>query len=140
MKSTYKAVEVSAPGILRVVERSVPEPGVGQVRIRVEACGICHTDAATGTAKVIRRFKSTLRSFSKRIGAMSIMHGPHALVSSSFLVSVTLNRELMGLRNGFQNKRVVILGGSSGIGLAVAEQAASRGAKVVTASSNAGPS
>jgi len=47
MKSTYKAVEVSAPGILRVVERSVPEPGVGQVRIRVEACGICHTDAAT---------------------------------------------------------------------------------------------
>jgi propanol-preferring alcohol dehydrogenase len=49
MKSTYKAVEVSAPGILRVVERSVPEPGAGQVRIRVEACGICHTDAATVT-------------------------------------------------------------------------------------------
>jgi hypothetical protein len=34
-------------GLLRVVERSVPEPGVGQVRIRVEAWGICHTDAAT---------------------------------------------------------------------------------------------
>ena len=49
MKSTYKAVEVSAPGILRVVERSVPEPGVGQVRIRVEACGICHTDMFTVT-------------------------------------------------------------------------------------------
>src|SRR6202171_896588 len=49
MKSTYKAVEISAPGILRVVERSVPEPGAGQVRIRVEACGICHTDAATVT-------------------------------------------------------------------------------------------
>src|SRR6202161_1423119 len=47
MKETYKAVEVSAPGVLRVVERSVPEPGAGQVRIRVEACGICHTDAAT---------------------------------------------------------------------------------------------
>jgi len=31
------------------VERSVPEPGAGQVRIRVEACGICHTDAATVT-------------------------------------------------------------------------------------------
>jgi NAD(P)-dependent dehydrogenase (short-subunit alcohol dehydrogenase family) len=39
--------------------------------------------------------------------------------------------------NGFDNKRVVILGGSSGIGLAVAEQAASQGAKVVIASSNA---
>jgi D-arabinose 1-dehydrogenase-like Zn-dependent alcohol dehydrogenase len=49
MKSTYKAVEVPTPGTLRVVERSVPEPGPGQVRIRVEACGVCHTDAATVT-------------------------------------------------------------------------------------------
>jgi len=47
VKGTYKAVEVSAPGTLRVVERPVSEPGAGQVRIRVEACGICHTDAAT---------------------------------------------------------------------------------------------
>jgi propanol-preferring alcohol dehydrogenase len=49
MKNTYKAVEVSAPGVLRLVERPIPEPGAGQVRIRVEACGICHTDAATVT-------------------------------------------------------------------------------------------
>jgi alcohol dehydrogenase, propanol-preferring len=49
MKDTYKAVEVSAPGVLRVVERQVSEPGAGQVRIRVEACGICHTDASTVT-------------------------------------------------------------------------------------------
>jgi propanol-preferring alcohol dehydrogenase len=49
MKNTYKAVEVSAPGVLRVVERPVPEPAAGQVRIGVEACGICHTDAATIT-------------------------------------------------------------------------------------------
>jgi len=47
MGKTYKAVEVSAPGSLRIVERTIPEPGPGQVRIRVEACGICHTDAAT---------------------------------------------------------------------------------------------
>jgi D-arabinose 1-dehydrogenase-like Zn-dependent alcohol dehydrogenase len=47
MKNTYKAVEVSAPGKLQLVERRVAEPGAGQVRIRVEACGICHTDAAT---------------------------------------------------------------------------------------------
>src|SRR3981189_404872 len=39
--------------------------------------------------------------------------------------------------NGLHNKRVVILGGSSGIGLAVAVQAASQGAKLVIASSNA---
>ncbi len=49
MSDTYKAVEVSDPGVLRVVERPVSEPGAGQVRIRVEACGICHTDAATVT-------------------------------------------------------------------------------------------
>src|SRR5713226_4288740 len=49
MKKTYKAAEVSEPGVLRVVERQVSEPGAGQVRIRVEACGICHTDAATIT-------------------------------------------------------------------------------------------
>lgn len=42
----------------------------------------------------------------------------------------------MERENGLQNKRVVILGGSSGIGLAVAEQAASQGAEVVIASSN----
>jgi NAD(P)-dependent dehydrogenase (short-subunit alcohol dehydrogenase family) len=38
--------------------------------------------------------------------------------------------------NGFEGKRVVILGGSSGIGLAVAEQASSQGADVVVVSSN----
>ena len=49
MQDTYKAVEVSAPGRLRVVEREISEPGAGQVRIQVEACGVCHTDAATIT-------------------------------------------------------------------------------------------
>ena len=43
----------------------------------------------------------------------------------------------MQQRNGLQNKRVVILGGSSGIGLAVAEQAAAQGAQLVIAASNA---
>src|SRR6202451_4516110 len=39
--------------------------------------------------------------------------------------------------NGWQNKRVVVLGGSSGIGLEVAKRAASRGASVVIVSSSA---
>jgi len=47
MAATYDAVEAVAPGTLRLVERPIPEPGAGQVRIRVEACGICHTDALT---------------------------------------------------------------------------------------------
>jgi NAD(P)-dependent dehydrogenase (short-subunit alcohol dehydrogenase family) len=38
--------------------------------------------------------------------------------------------------NGLQGKRVIILGGSSGIGLAVAEQASSQGANVIVVSSN----
>jgi len=38
--------------------------------------------------------------------------------------------------SGLQDKRVIILGGSSGIGLAVAEQASSEGANVVVVSSN----
>ena len=49
MTGTYRAVEVSAPGTLQVVERALVEPGAGQVRICVDACGVCHTDAATVT-------------------------------------------------------------------------------------------
>ncbi len=40
-----KVVQVSKPGgNFEVVERPIPEPGRGQVRIKVEACGICHSD------------------------------------------------------------------------------------------------
>ena len=42
---TMKAVQVSkANGPFEVVERNIPEPGPGQIRIKVEACGICHSD------------------------------------------------------------------------------------------------
>ncbi|HEY4016693.1 MAG TPA: alcohol dehydrogenase [Polyangiaceae bacterium] len=41
-----KAVQASKPNApFEVVERDVPEPGPGQVRIKVEACGVCHSDA-----------------------------------------------------------------------------------------------
>src|ERR1700686_4467330 len=41
-----KAVQVSKPGgNFEVVERPTPEPGRGQVRNKVEACGVCHSDA-----------------------------------------------------------------------------------------------
>ncbi len=41
-----KAVQVAkANGPFELVERDVPEPGPGQIRIKVEACGICHSDA-----------------------------------------------------------------------------------------------
>lgn len=44
--ATMKAVEVRFPGApFEVVERSIPEPGGGEVLIKVEACGVCHGDA-----------------------------------------------------------------------------------------------
>src|SRR5260370_1234404 len=51
MTSTYRAVEISSPGVFSLVERKVAVPGAGQVRIRVEACGVCHSDAATVEAQ-----------------------------------------------------------------------------------------
>jgi D-arabinose 1-dehydrogenase-like Zn-dependent alcohol dehydrogenase len=43
--SRMKAVQVSKPGgNFELVERNIPEPGRNQVRIKVEACGICHSD------------------------------------------------------------------------------------------------
>jgi D-arabinose 1-dehydrogenase-like Zn-dependent alcohol dehydrogenase len=41
-----RAVQVAEKnGPLTLVERDVPEPGPGEVRVRVEACGICHSDS-----------------------------------------------------------------------------------------------
>lgn len=43
--SRMKAIQVSkARGDFELVERDIPEPGRAQVRIKVEACGICHSD------------------------------------------------------------------------------------------------
>ncbi|MCJ7710065.1 MAG: alcohol dehydrogenase catalytic domain-containing protein, partial [Chloroflexi bacterium] len=45
MTPTMRAVELSAPGAaLRLVTRPIPEPGPGEVRVRVEACGVCGSD------------------------------------------------------------------------------------------------
>ena len=41
-----KAAQISKPGgNFEIVEREIPQPGPGQVRVKVEACGICHSDA-----------------------------------------------------------------------------------------------
>src|SRR6185295_6144764 len=43
-----RAVQVSRPnGAFEVVEREIPEPPKGTVRIQVKACGICHSDSFT---------------------------------------------------------------------------------------------
>ena len=41
-----RVVQVSHPnGPFELVEREIPEPARGAVRIKVDACGICHSDA-----------------------------------------------------------------------------------------------
>ncbi len=43
-----KAAQVSKPGAdFEIVEREIPKPGAGQVRIKVRACGVCHSDVLT---------------------------------------------------------------------------------------------
>jgi D-arabinose 1-dehydrogenase-like Zn-dependent alcohol dehydrogenase len=45
---TMKAVQVSKPnGPFEVASRDVRDPGPGEIRVRVEASGICHSDALT---------------------------------------------------------------------------------------------
>src|SRR5258707_5310091 len=36
-----------AGGDFELVEREIPAPAAGEVRIKVKACGVCHSDAAT---------------------------------------------------------------------------------------------
>jgi D-arabinose 1-dehydrogenase-like Zn-dependent alcohol dehydrogenase len=46
MSTKMKAAQISkAGGDWELIERAIPEPGAGQVRVKVEACGICHSDA-----------------------------------------------------------------------------------------------
>jgi len=46
--SKMRVVQVTRPkGAFELVEREIPEPGVGSVRVKVEACGVCHSDSFT---------------------------------------------------------------------------------------------
>jgi D-arabinose 1-dehydrogenase-like Zn-dependent alcohol dehydrogenase len=43
-----KAAQISKPGAdFEIIEREVPQPTAGQVRIKVQACGVCHSDVFT---------------------------------------------------------------------------------------------
>ena len=46
--ATMKVAQVSNPGSsIQIVEREIPQPGAGHVRIKVQACGVCHSDQLT---------------------------------------------------------------------------------------------
>src|ERR1041384_7039814 len=43
-----KVAQISAPGAdFQIVEREIPTPDAGHVRIKVQACGVCHSDVLT---------------------------------------------------------------------------------------------
>ncbi|HEU5351352.1 MAG TPA: alcohol dehydrogenase [Terracidiphilus sp.] len=45
---TGRAMQVpAAGGAFQLIQKEFPEPGPGQVRIRVQACGVCHSDSLT---------------------------------------------------------------------------------------------
>ena len=47
-KDHMRVVQVArANGPLELVERQMPQPGPGAVRLKVQACGICHSDSLT---------------------------------------------------------------------------------------------
>jgi D-arabinose 1-dehydrogenase-like Zn-dependent alcohol dehydrogenase len=46
--TTMKAAQIPKSGAeFQIVEREIPEPGAGHVRIKVQACGVCHSDSLT---------------------------------------------------------------------------------------------
>jgi D-arabinose 1-dehydrogenase-like Zn-dependent alcohol dehydrogenase len=46
--ATMKVAQISKPKTdFQIVEREIPKPGAGHVRIKVQACGVCHSDALT---------------------------------------------------------------------------------------------
>ncbi|MER6307251.1 alcohol dehydrogenase catalytic domain-containing protein [Streptomyces sp. NPDC001657] len=51
--TSYRAAQVvAAQAPFEIVERELPEPGPGQVRVAVDACGVCHSDAVFVDAQV----------------------------------------------------------------------------------------
>ena len=47
MSTTYNAIQVARPGEFAEVKKPLVDPGHNYVRIRVEACGVCHSDSGT---------------------------------------------------------------------------------------------
>jgi D-arabinose 1-dehydrogenase-like Zn-dependent alcohol dehydrogenase len=46
--ATMKVAQIAKPGEgFQIVDREIPTPGAGQVRIKVQACGVCHSDVLT---------------------------------------------------------------------------------------------
>ena len=46
--SKMRVAQIAGPkGPLEIVERDIPQPGAGSVRVKIDACGVCHSDSFT---------------------------------------------------------------------------------------------
>ena len=52
MQTMKAAILESAPGGVHIEEIPVPEPGAGEILVKVSACGVCHTDLHVMKAEV----------------------------------------------------------------------------------------
>ena len=85
--ATMRAVQIPEPGgDLELVERGLPEPGPGEVRIRVDACGICHSDvfgkegAFPGIAPMVETFPLEEADMAAGRGGAGYLQRPPAYI------------------------------------------------------------
>ena len=63
MAQTMKAAVVREFGKpLAIEEVPVPEPGEGQIQVKIEACGVCHTDLHAAQGGLAHQAKSAVHS------------------------------------------------------------------------------
>ena len=87
---TMRVAQVSRPGgPLELVERPIPDPGPGSVRIKVQACGICHSDAMTkvvlATVTHGPAMSATVGGLAPR-GRLMVLGAAESLETSPFLL------------------------------------------------------
>jgi D-arabinose 1-dehydrogenase-like Zn-dependent alcohol dehydrogenase len=86
---TYRAVQAVAPHMFEVTDRVLLEPDPGTVRIRVEACGVCHSDAgpveaerAPGTIHASRAMRSSDASTPSASECRDLVSGTRSILGS----------------------------------------------------------
>ena len=91
---------VSKGGPIELVTREVPDPRAGEVRVRVQACGICHSDSATTGKTSAIRGKAGFAGFAptkaaQRILAESIARevGPKGVHVSYVMIDAVIDVE-----------------------------------------------
>ena len=95
--SPMKVAQIArAGGDFEIVEREVPTPGAGEVRIKVQACGICHSDVLTkegaGPAFSIPAFRDTKSPASSTNSVPVSLRGRRASASASVGTAVRTTR------------------------------------------------